>query len=473
MKKIHSDSKIWEKQNSDLISNNKKWLDLRKAWIDAIDASDDAAIADLKSLYLKIVNVHGVTTALSGSKYWWEEHAAQPFDVVIIDEISKATPPEIILASLLGKKVIWVGDHRQLAPVFNDPRKSTNEDSDEDVEAHDKGAGKFKEMVTTALFERHFLEADSTLKSSLHVQYRMHEQIMDSINEFYEGKLKRGLSAEQQDRTKNHGIKIVKKDDYGSAFDRGSKIIQPNRHIYWIDSAFNRKKQYCSEEQVGTSKKNTREVDIAEELFDRINEQIGLWKNKLSETPTNWFDLETPFGKLNKEGKLEVAFITFYAAQKRAFESQIFGGGNNTTEERWEHLELKVDSVDRFQGGERPIVIVSMVRSSEVSEDQRTKINELMKKYSVPSDKWLVSGKPTNNQFKVSPPRSGFARSPNRVNVAFSRAQNLLLIIGNRWGWKNCTVKIKRENGQYEEVEYYKELQTNLRGGVIDGCELL
>ena len=96
-----------------------------------------------------------------------------------------------------------------------------------------------------------------------------------------------------------------------------------------------------------------------------------------------------------------------------------------------------------------------------------------MKKYSVPSDKWLVSGKPTNNQFEVSPPRSGFARSPNRVNVAFSRAQNLLLIIGNRWGWKNCPVKIKRENGQYETVSYYEELQKNIRGGVINGCELL
>ena len=473
VKRLHSDSKIWEKQNSELISNNKKWLDLRKAWIDAIDASDDASIADLKSLYLKIVNVHGVTTALSGSKYWWEEHAAQPFDVVIIDEISKATPPEIILASLLGKKVIWVGDHRQLAPEFNDPRKSTNEDSDEDVEAHAKGAGKFKEMVTTALFERHFIEADPTLKSSLHVQYRMHEQIMDSINEFYEGNLRSGLSAEQQTRTKKHGIAIVKKDDYGSAFDRGSKIIQSNRHIYWIDSAFNRKKQYCSEEQVGTSKKNTREVDIAEELFDRINEQIGLWKNELPETPTNWLDLETPFGKLNKEGKLEVAFITFYAAQKRAFERQIFGGGNNSTEERWKHLELKVDSVDRFQGGERPIVIVSMVSSSNIDEGQRRKINRLMKKYSVPNDKWLVSGKPTKNQFSIRPPTSRFAKSPNRVNVAFSRAQNLLLIIGNRWGWKNCKMTIKRDNGQYERVHYYNELQNKIRGGVIDGCELL
>ena len=208
-------------------------------------------------------------------------------------------------------------------------------------------------------------------------------------------------------------------------------------------------------------------------MFDRINEQIGLWKNELPETPTNWLDLETPFGKLNKEGKLEVAFITFYAAQKRAFESQIFGGGNNTTEERWKHLELKVDSVDRFQGGERPIVIVSMVSSSNIDEGQRRKINRLMKKYSVPNDKWLIPGKPTKNQFSIRPPTSRFAKSPNRVNVAFSRAQNLLLIIGNRWGWKNCEMTIKRDNGQYERVHYYKQLQNKIRGGVIDGCELL
>ena len=47
---------------------------------------------------------------------------------------------------------------------------------------------------------------------------------MDSINEFYEGNLRSGLSAEQQTRTKN-GIAIVKKDDYGSAFDGVQKLF--------------------------------------------------------------------------------------------------------------------------------------------------------------------------------------------------------------------------------------------------------
>ena len=55
-------------------------------------------------MYLTIVNVHGATTSLCGSHKWYSEHAAEPFDVVIIDEISKATAPEIILAAYLERK---------------------------------------------------------------------------------------------------------------------------------------------------------------------------------------------------------------------------------------------------------------------------------------------------------------------------------------------------------------------------------
>ena len=96
-----------------------------------------------------------------------------------------------------------------------------------------------------------------------------------------------------------------------------------------------------------------------------------------------------------------------------------------------------------------------------------------MRKYSVPNDKWLVSHKASKDQFKINPPTSKFAKSPNRVNVAYSRAQNLLLIVGNKWGWRNCKMKIKRDNGKYETIQYFKELQDKIRGGVIDGRELL
>ena len=40
------------------------------------------------------------------------------FDVVIIDEVCKATLPEILLPLSVAKKAILVGDPKQLPPVF-------------------------------------------------------------------------------------------------------------------------------------------------------------------------------------------------------------------------------------------------------------------------------------------------------------------------------------------------------------------
>ena len=40
------------------------------------------------------------------------------FDVVIIDEVSKASAIELLIPILYGKSIILVGDHRQLPPLF-------------------------------------------------------------------------------------------------------------------------------------------------------------------------------------------------------------------------------------------------------------------------------------------------------------------------------------------------------------------
>jgi len=221
---------------------------------------------------------------------------------------------------------------------------------------------------------------------------------------------------------------------------------------------------------------NPREIDLGIKLLDEFNEQVGLWKTE-DIVPEDW-----PTHKHLRhlvKGKMPVAFIATYAAQKRAFDRQAFGGGDNTTEERWPHLDVKVDTVDRFQGGERPVVIVSLVNSSPVGEE-KLKIQRLLKKRGEPASDWLTSNREsTKNTVAIKPPWSSFAKSPNRVNVAFSRAQNLLIILGNRWGWRGAKVNIKRdqkdENGQniVERVRYFDELQNELRGGVVDGRELL
>ena len=433
----------------------------------ALNGTSDSSIEDLKSLYLNLVNVHGVTTAQSGSWHWFSEHAKDPFDVVIIDEISKATPPEIILACLLGRKVIWVGDHRQLAPEFNDPKRKTSEDEDT---YDDEGKGRFRDMVTTALFERHFIEADKSLKTSLNIQYRMHEQIMRAINPFYEGKLECGLNQVTQDANKQHGLSIRKKDEYGLE-NKGSELIHPSRHMYWIDSSLTRNNTYCAEEKRGTSYINEREIELAEYIFDELNQQVGEWKMN---HPVKNVGKSPHLRHVDRHGTLPVAFITFYAKQKIHFNSKAFAGGSNTTEKRWGHLSIRVDTVDRFRGAESPVVIVSMVRSSPIDEPQAKKLKRLLNNPKISYENVFVNTSANKNQLSIKPPNTGFAKSPNRVNVAYSRAQNLLIVLGNRWAWNGVQVKIKRDNGDVERPRYYQELMRNtIRGGMLDGRNLL
>lgn len=51
-------------------------------------------------------------------------------------------------------------------------------------------------MVTSSLFKVYFEQADENIKHSLLVQYRMHTDIMDIINRFYEQRLSCGNSKE-------------------------------------------------------------------------------------------------------------------------------------------------------------------------------------------------------------------------------------------------------------------------------------
>ena len=467
VKQILASGKAWQKEHQTQYQDEELWIDLRNDWIKALNETSNSSIEDLKSLYLNLVNVHGVTTAQSGSWHWFSEHASDPFDVVIIDEISKATPPEIILASLLGRKVIWVGDHRQLAPEFNDPKKKTSEDDDT---YDDEGKGRFRDMVTTALFERHFMEADKSLKTSLNIQYRMHKQIMQAINPFYEGKLECGLDSEAQTANKQHGLSIRKKDKYGLE-NKGSELIHPRRHMYWIDSSLTRNNTYCAEKRRGTTYVNEREIELAEYIFDELNQQVGEWKKT---HPEEEWKSHPHLRHVDRHGTLPVAFITFYAGQKMQFNSKAFAGASNTTEKRWGHLNIRVDTVDRFQGAESPIVIVSMVRSAPIDNGQGRKLKKLLNDPKISYEDLFVNKSANKNQVSIKPPHTGFAKSPNRVNVAFSRAQNLLIVLGNRWAWNGVKVKIKRDNGDIERPHYYQELIRNtIRGGMLDGRNLL
>ena len=92
----------------------------------------------------------------------------------------------------------------------------------------------------------------------------------------------------------------------------------------------------------------------------------------------------------------EIGVIRFYGQQvKYLNEVKSFARNNG--------MRVKLNTVDKFQGMERNIVIVSTVRSDKYKTAQGI----------VPND------------------NPGFAKSPERLNVALSRARRLLIVVGN------------------------------------------
>src|SRR5574344_1430814 len=110
-------------------------------------------------------------------------------------------------------------------------------------------------------------------------------------------------------------------------------------------------------------------------------------------------------------------------------------------------IPIRVSTVDRFQGMERNIIIVSMVRSHCIQTEKGQKPN---------FDKYPEMGYPIQEDL-------GFAQSPNRLNVALSRAKRLLIIVGDS--------KLFRSKDIYDNV--YKTISdsNNIYAKIINAQE--
>lgn len=312
------------------------------------------------------------------------------FETVIQDESSKATPAELSLPLIYGKKNIIIGDHRQLPPLldkedfFSTLKFLSNKTDDEKklheiqklqmfVEKH------FKEMEISH-FQRLFESIHDSLKGVFNTQYRMHPAINEVIKQFYtkDGGLECGLDISQVEdsnisnpHSRYHGLDI-------------DGFITPEKHVLWIDTK-------TPEMLVGTSRVNYGEVEAINKILDKLHQSDCFYNYKAL-----WE---------NDEDK-QIGLISFYGKQL-----------NLLRELRKEHrdIPIRISTVDRFQGMERNIIIVSMVRSNCITSDKNQRADyELYPTLGFAEQKDL-----------------GFAKSPNRLNVALSRAKRLLIIVGN------------------------------------------
>lgn len=300
----------------------------------------------------------------------------QGIDVVIVDEVSKSSFLDLLIPILYGKTVILVGDHRQLPPMYDlrHMRGSDFEGLDENIINKDINDG-FTHLYEECFFKTLYEKVPEDFRVMLNRQYRCHSHIMEVFNHFYGGG-KNGLivGTKQQDNEKEHNL-TVKID--------GITIIDPAHHIYFIDCDQKESSAY----EGSTSKINEQEAEVAITLLKALNaaceEQIASHKIRIDKAK-------------GVDERLSAGVICTYGDQagliKKKRKYQKFNGFSEKQDER-----LIISTVDDFQGDERDIIIVSMVRN------------------------------PSGSRYDAE-----FIKKFERINVALSRARKLLVILGSR-----------------------------------------
>lgn len=433
----------WHRDRSAGQARQTRWQPILAEWIHRIGDSIEADRQQVRALYTRRANVVGLTCNEAGQRHYYDQPDFEPFDVVIVDEVSKATPPELIMPMLLGRKVILVGDHRQLPPMFRE-RESTYAEAVAEDTLKAEDFQRFEKMVTGSFFQELFEAAPESLRHSLLTQYRMHPQIMAAVNQFYDGWLVAGGGDEVMDGRRQHHLTI--KDL------RGGRLLEPHQHLLWVDSTLDQRGQDAPEQQRGTSKANPLEAELIVAMLLRLGEALARrgygppqeavataaekgikvqeWLARLLEgaTAETVADLlargQVKLGgrrvrgdevvhrgdQLELDARKPVGVITFYGAQLRAIRQHL-QQGKGSHAPALSALNLRTNTVDRFQGMEQAIILVSLVRAG-----QGRYVGDYVKQY-------------------------------QRLNVAFSRAQELLVIVGSERIFRKAMIELPELTG--------------------------
>jgi len=248
------------------------------------------------------------------------------FDTVIIDEAARVSPMDLLIVMVLAKRrIILVGDHRQLPHIVDENVIKDSKLSEDDFITKSM-FGYLKDRAKT-------LESYDGIKReiTLNNQYRTHPLLGEFLtNNFYDKYNERFESPLQ---------------DVEKSFTQKLKDID-NVPAVWIDVPNSRE---CREERAWSRKCESR----------RVIEYLRKWI-------------------LSEEGKeLSFGIITFYRNQVDSIKSEL--RKEFSKEERNSFRDrLKIGTVDSFQGMEFDIVFLSIVRSRDI-----TKITDKLKDYNL------------------------------------------------------------------------------------------
>lgn len=249
--------------------------------------------------------------------------AENQYDWVIIDEAARSISSELAIAMQAGKRILLVGDHHQLPPLYTTPHKK----------ALARKLGVYSDDVDLdellqSDFERAFESPYGEIAGAqLLTQYRMVEPIGNLVSDcFYKSKLLTGFRP------------------VPDSYQNLPKAIQA--YATWLDTASFGKGAHHSTGGKGSSIANPTEVNVIIKLLDGIansDEQVDSLLQQM----------------MKDKGELPIGIICMYAEQKKRLRRKV-------AEQSWGDdfkSLLRIDTVDSYQGKENRLVILSITRS--------------------------------------------------------------------------------------------------------------
>lgn len=228
--------------------------------------------------------------------------------VLIMDEVSKSILPEILRYGMDVKKIILVGDSKQLSPIMD-----INKNDFKEGEIDQEKFSSLKEEITSSIFTSLNKRAEKSNASvTLDVNYRSLPGVLNTYQLFYD---KLTPHREFHEFSKEYKF-------------NNNKIFDNEHNVYFINI------EDSEEISVGTSRKNQREVEEMIWVLENLSKSLEVTENK------------------------SIAIIFPYAAQINLFQNKI---SKKLQEFRSKFKSIKLDTVDSFQGSEANIVFLSTV----------------------------------------------------------------------------------------------------------------
>jgi hypothetical protein len=255
-----------------------------------------------------LVEKYSITTAATCQASLSLKSDYPEYDLVIVDEATRANPLDLFIPMSMGRKIIFVGDQKQL-PHMLEPEILALFSKDPKYE-------KDLPMIEKPLFERlydMFWKQARSKSIMLKSQYRMHPDICQFVSEqFYEGKMKCEITAADR--------------PIPQELFNGKALAFTNIPIN------------LGSESRGASKSRDIEVEILTEDIKKI---------------------------FKFEPECKIGVITFYSAQVKLLKDSIEKAV--LSKEQFERIEI--GTVDAFQGKEFDYVLLSCVRSNSITKD--------------------------------------------------------------------------------------------------------